>query len=153
MYYIIVPLLTVGLPVGSVVTELLLAPSADVVFLIGKWFTFWGIGVRVLLAGVTQIFKPDVTARSILGLESSDYNIVIQELGFANVALGILGIASLAVPSWLVPAALAGGLFLGLAGVRHIMKPERNARENIAMVTDLVVFSAAMLFLLAQMKA
>jgi len=64
-------LLTIVLPVGSAVTELLLTPGADVVWLIGKWFTFWGIGVRLLLASMSQIFKPEATARTILGFQNS----------------------------------------------------------------------------------
>ena len=151
MYYVLVPLLTIVLPISSVIVEMFIAPGSDLLGLIGKWFTFWGIGVRLLLAGLSQIFNPTMTSRTILGLESSDANIVVQELGFANLAIGAVGIISLLMPLWLLPAALTGGLFLGLAGIRHVMKAERNARENIALVTDLIVSAAAILFVLRRL--
>jgi hypothetical protein len=47
------------------------------------------------------------------------------------------------VPLWLGPAAFGGGLFMGLAGVRHAMNPQCNARETMAMVTDLILFAVA----------
>ena len=61
------------------------------------------------------------------------------------------GIISLLMPLWLLPAALTGGLFLGLAGIRHVMKAERTARGNIALVTDLIVSAAAILFVLRRL--
>src|SRR5262245_36294312 len=106
MYFILVPLLTVVLPLASTIVELLIVPGSDLVWLIGKWFTFWGIGVRLLVAGLSQMFNPDMTTQKILGLAKPEINIVVQELGFANSAMGLLGMASLLMPAWLVPAAL-----------------------------------------------
>jgi hypothetical protein len=48
-------------------------------------------------------------------------------------------VLSLLSQAWLAPAGLAGGLFLGLAGIKHAMNTERNAKENVAMMTDLLV--------------
>lgn len=148
MYFVVVWLLTLVLPIISIVAERLVSPGAtDLVWLIGKWFTFWGIGIRLLVAGISQVVRPEVTSKSILGLTSSEANIIVQELGFANLSMGAIGMVSLLLPAWLPAAALAGGLFLGLAGVRHMMKAERNSRENTALVTDLIVFAAAATFL------
>jgi hypothetical protein len=44
-----------------------------------------------------------------------------------------------AVVVWTAPAGLAGCLFLGLAGVKHAVKSPRNAKEHLAMATDLFV--------------
>jgi hypothetical protein len=41
--------------------------------------------------------------------------------------------------AWTAPAEPAGGLFLGLAGVKRAMNSGRNAKENLAMMTDLFV--------------
>jgi hypothetical protein len=149
MYFVLIPLLTVILPVGSIVAELMSAPASDIVWLIGKWFTFWGIGVRLLAAGLMQIFNPSQTL-GILSIANRQASIVVQELGFANLGLGLIGIISLFLPAWLMPAALAGGLFLFLAGARHVMKPNRNGQENMAMITDLIVAAAALLFVVRQ---
>ena len=107
--------------------------------LIGKWFAFWSVGWRLLLGGVRQIAQPEYTAREILGLQSSESWTVVRELGFGNLALGIVGILSLWLPSWQLAAALAGGLFYMLAGINHSLQNDRNRLENVAMVSDLFV--------------
>lgn len=67
----------------------------------------------------------------------------MRELGFANLAIGTLGIVSIAVASWQLAAALAGGIFYALAGVAHVLQPHRNRLETVAMLSDL--FAAAVL--------
>ena len=99
--------------------------------------------MRLSLAGVRQIAQPRYTARVILGLKSDDVLLVVRELGFANVGIGLVGLASLAVPAWQLAAALTGGVFYGLAGVNHALQPHRNRLENVAMVSD--VLAAALL--------
>jgi hypothetical protein len=151
VYLVVIPLLTLVLPVLSIVAERIASPAQlDLVWLIGKWFTFWGLGVRLFTAGLSQIFRPGVTSQTILGLPNSSMDIIVRELGFANVAMGVIGMASLVAPDWLAPAALAGGLFLGLAGAGHVTKPKRNTRENVALVTDFIVFAAVALFLISR---
>jgi hypothetical protein len=73
-----------------------------------------------------------------------DVLLVVRELGFANIAIGSVGVVSLSVAGWRVAAALAGGIFYGLAGINHAMQHHRNRLENVAMVSDL----AAAAFLL-----
>ena len=107
--------------------------------LIGKWFVFWSVGWRLLLAGVRQIAQPEYTAREILGLKSAESWTVVRELGFGNLALGIVGVLSLWLPSWQLAAALGGGLFYLLAGINHALQKHRNRLENLAMVSDLFV--------------
>jgi hypothetical protein len=62
---------------------------------------------------------------------------VIQELGFANIALASLGLIAVAAPGFVLPAAVAGGLFYAAAGLRHIQTPDKTRNETIAMTTDL----------------
>jgi hypothetical protein len=61
----------------------------------------------------------------------------VRELGIANSALGSVGLATLFAPSWLLPAALAGAIFYGLAGINHVFHQPRNTLQNVAMVSDL----------------
>jgi hypothetical protein len=42
---------------------------------------------------------------------------------------------------------LAGGLFPGLAGIKHVMNTERSAKENVAMTTDLLVTCVVAVYL------
>jgi hypothetical protein len=132
------------LPIASIVLDD--APLSAV--LVGTWFVFWAVGIRLLLAGIRQIVQPRYTAKTILGIESDDSLVLVRELGFANVAIGCIGAASLVVDGWWKPAAIAGAIFYGLAGINHTRHPGRNRLQNIAMVSDLfiaVVLSVALL--------
>jgi len=150
MYLVMVVGLVVVAPVASVLIELLAAGgSGDVMLLVGKWFTFWAVGVRLFTAGLSQVFRPGFTASTILDAKPDpSVNQIVQELGFANLAFGTLGILSLPISGWLVPAALAGGLFLGLAGIRHIAKPHKSTKEWLATLTDLLVFVVLLAFVI-----
>ena len=109
----------------------------------GKWFVFWMVGARLFAAGLRQILQPRYTARSILAIDGDANLVVVRELGFANLALGIGGIATLAAPSWTPPMALVGGIFYAAAGIQHALHGGRNRMQSFAMVTDL--FAAAVL--------
>ena len=64
----------------------------------------------------------------------------MREVGFANLSTGTLGLASLAVPAWLVPAAIVGGLYYGLAAVGHAFRRGRNFSEQVALISDAFAF-------------
>ncbi len=140
MYLISVLLLLLVFPAASVLIEALHAGGgADLMGLIGKWFVFWGSGVRLFLAGVRQVSKPEFTAGEIFGIKDTAASGIVREVGFGNLAMGTLGLASLAMPDWLVPAAIVSGLYYGLAGVGHLVR-ERNAKEEIALWSDVAIF-------------
>ena len=147
MYYLVVLLTTVVLPVASIAYDSLRFCGPELTFLIGKWFVFWGIGVRLLIAGLSQLTRPDFTAREILGIEPGSAGPLVAELGTANVGLGLIGVLSLWQTSWTAPAALAGGLFLAVAGFFHARSRNRTRKETVAMVTDLLVALAAAIYL------
>lgn len=115
--------------------------------LAGKWLCFWAVGVRLLIAGIRQIVQPRFTASEIFGLTDYSAFPIVRELGFANVCMGLVGVCVLARLDWLVPASLAGGLYYGFAGVGHIFDSHRNAKENVAMFSDLWVFVLLAIFL------
>lgn len=137
MYYAVVVALMFAFPLLSIVVEAATTGTTVGAALIGKWFVFWAVGWRLFLAGMRQIAQPDYTARVILGLKHEESRLLVRELGFANVALGAIGIVSLLAPSWRLAGALAGGVFYGLAGVNHVLQPHRNRLENVAMASDL----------------
>jgi hypothetical protein len=69
MYLAVVVLLMGVLPAVSIVAEAALSHGgADLTLLIGKWFVFWSVGVRLILAGLRQIADPSFTAESIFGV-------------------------------------------------------------------------------------
>ncbi len=141
MYFAVVLLLMGVLPVASIVAEAaILQGGADLTLLIGKWFVFWSVGVRLVLAGVRQIANPSFTAESIFEVKDKGAMIIVQELGVGTLSIGLLGACTLFNPGWITPAAVTGGLFYGLAGAKHLLKAGRNANETIAMISDLFIF-------------
>jgi hypothetical protein len=141
LYLAIVILLMGVLPVVSILVDaIVLHSGAAPLFLIGKWFVFWSVGIRLILAGLRQIANPAFTAGTIFGIKEKAALTIVQELGFGNVSIGLLGVLSLVQPEWIVPAAVPGGLFYGLAGTRHLLKGDRNTTETIAMMSDLFMF-------------
>ena len=139
MYFVVIALFMLVLPVASIAAEYAwLHSSTDLVALTGKWFAFWGVGMRLGLAGLRQAFNPAFTARDIFEIEDERVHPIVRELGFANLALALLGLLAL-LPGWATPAALAGGLFFALAGWKHVVASERNLTRTVAMVSDVFI--------------
>ncbi|MDL9999759.1 hypothetical protein QTI24_14160 [Variovorax sp. J22P240] len=143
MYYAIVAALMLVFPLASILVDVAMHQAQPGWFLVGKWFVFWAVGVRLFLAGLRQMLQPRYTAEKILGIGGDDVLLVVRELGFANAAIGIVGILSIVATGWVAAAALAGGIFYGLAGINHALQGHRNRLENVAMASDL--FAAVVL--------
>ncbi len=158
LYEILVISLTIVLPIVStiIVVSMMNGVSGQspttLILNLGMYTVFWGIGIRLFIAGVSQIFRPGFTSKTILGIKTSDADQVVRELGFANLSMGIVGILTLWFPEWAPAVAIIGGLFLGLDGIVHLLKKGRNFKENIAMVTDLFVAVVALTFAVVMMS-
>ena len=140
MFIWIIILTMFVMPIGSALIELFVFKSlVGILTLLGKWTVFWAVGVRLFTAGLRQAIDPKFTARAILGISGDEPLQIVQELGFANLSIGFLGLLTLLNSNWTIPAAIAGGLFYGLAGIRHIFKAERNFLENTVLLSDLIV--------------
>jgi hypothetical protein len=152
MYLAVIALTMFVLPIVSIAQEYFAsAGSPDLIVLAGKWFVFWGVGVRLLLAGLSQTINPAFTARTIFELKDDAAEKVVRELGFGNIAIGLLGVISQFDPGWVLPAAISGGLFYGLAGARHVLNHPRTRQENIAMVSDLFIFAILLVYTIARL--
>jgi hypothetical protein len=111
MYLVSVILLLLVFPAGSVAFEALAqGGNADLLHLAGKWFVFWGIGVRLFIAGVRQVAQPRFTAEEIFALKEPATYVVVREVGFGNLAMGTLGLLTLPFASFLIPSAIVGAL-------------------------------------------
>ncbi|HEY1529179.1 MAG TPA: DUF6790 family protein [Galbitalea sp.] len=137
-YFILVIAQTVVFPIVSGIVELVVL-GGDPVSVFGKWWVFWGVGTRLLVAGIVQVSGGGPTA-AILGsaAPSVQEKQLSRELGFANLCIGLAGLLAL-VPDWALPAGIAGGLYLLIAGLMHVPKRGKNAQESLATWTDLVV--------------
>jgi hypothetical protein len=113
------------------------------VTLIGRWWVFWAVGVRLFFAGVKQTVKPRFTAEEIFKIHDVSVLPLVREIGFGNLSMGVLGIWSLFHRGWVVPAAIVGGLYYAFAAVGHAAQRSRNAKEMTAMISD--VFAAVVL--------
>jgi hypothetical protein len=140
MYFVTVILLLLILPLTSMAAQAVLSHhTLSILFLTGRWFTFWAIGVRLFIAGVRQVVQPRFTAEEIFEIHDLKALAIVRELGFANLSMGLLGLCSLVRAGWIVPAALAGGLYYGFAGIGHVFRDNKNAKEHMAMVSDLLI--------------
>jgi hypothetical protein len=148
MYFASVILLLLVLPVVSISVEALLFHHAMSMALVGRWFVFWGVGVRLLMAGFRQVIQPRFTAEEIFGVHDTGSFAIVREVGFANLSMGFLGVCTLFRVGWLVPAAVVGGLYYGLAGALHVFSHDRNAKEYMAMISDVFIFVVLLVFIL-----
>jgi hypothetical protein len=138
VYLMTVLLLMLVLPVGSVFVQALIQANFDNwLLLIGRWFGFWSVGIRLLLAGLRQAIRPQFTEESIFEIKGKEVLPIVQELGFANTAIGALGTLSILNMDWILPSALVGTVFYGCAGIKHITRKGKNRNEMIATISDL----------------
>jgi hypothetical protein len=141
MYLISIVLLLFVFPAASVVIAALWAGGAvDVMLLVGKWFVFWAVGVRLFIAGLRQVVQPQFTAESIFAIKDRAAVPIVREVGFGNLSMGTLGLLSLAISGFLVPAAIVGGLYYGLAGAGHVVRGDKNFNGRTALISDLLMF-------------
>jgi hypothetical protein len=146
MYSVFVVALMLVFPLASIGIQILFGrPDAMTAALVAKWFVFWMVGVRLFVAGLRQIIQPRYTAENILGVNDPSATLIVRELGFANTAIGSIGIVSLFFWHWELPIALIGTIFYALAGINHITDNHRNQLQSFAMVSDL--FAAAVLLM------
>jgi len=150
MYFASVLLLLLIFPLTSIAVEAIrFGHSVTDMGLIGKWFVFWAVGVRLFLAGVRQVFQPSFTAVEIFEIHEPKALAIVRELGFANLSMGLLGVCSLGHKEWLIPAAIIGGLYYGLAGLGHLPQPHKNVKEYTAMISDGFAFLVLSAFVLS----
>lgn len=137
-YFILVIAQTIVLPIVSGSIELATS-GGDPVLVFGAWWIFWGVGTRLLVAGLAQVSGKGPTAE-ILGSTSASQQEkqLTRELGTANLAMGLAGLLAL-VHGWALPAGAAGGVFLLIAGVLHVAKKGKGPQEALATWTDLLV--------------
>ncbi len=140
-YIVVVSVLTFIFPLICIIGQIII--DSDIPFsldLIGKWFIFSAVGLRLFIAGIKQITDPAFTAREIFHLHNPESFAIVRELGFANLCFGLVGIVSLFLPQWRVVSAFGSGLYYGIAGLQHFLKKPVGTNEKFALVTDIIIF-------------
>jgi len=149
-YLLVVVFLMLVLPALSAIIEYIFySPKTFFIPLSGKWFLFWGVGVRLFTAGLKQAINPAFTAKTIFHLESSEALLIVKELGLANICLGLVAIISIFCPTWRMASAFAGGLYFGLAGLMHIIKKPIGPDEQLALVSDVFMFAVMAVYMIS----
>jgi hypothetical protein len=135
------------LPLLSIALEAVIKKIPLSLELTAKYFIGWAIGVRLLIAGLRQSTRPQFTAEQIFNIRDGGESLpIIRELGFGNICLGLIGIISFFNSQWRLPAAVAGGLYFGLAGLLHAFRKAATRNELIAKISDLFIFGIALLY-------
>ncbi len=143
-------LLMLIIPIVSLVINILILDNNyNIFFLIGKWFIFWSIGIRLFTAGVKQVIKLEFTAKSIFHFKTTESYLIIRELGFANICMGLIGIISLFLEQWRIVIAISGGLFFGFAGIHHMIVKPISSNEKIAMISNIFIFILMIVYLIS----
>jgi hypothetical protein len=114
----------------------------------GKWFVFWGLGVRLFTAGLRQAIRPEFTAKEIFNIAGKESFLLIKELGLSNLCLGVVSMLALFNTYFCKAGAISGGLYLGIAGIEHIIKKPASINETVAMISDLFIMAVMILYLL-----
>ncbi len=107
--------------------------------LLGRWFVFWTIGVRLMVAGLTEVMSSRRQGNIIFlqGSESGEYRKII---GYLKILLAALGFLCMIKAQSSLIAALTAGIYLGLTGFRHDFKKPCTAIEWLYLGYDIIVF-------------
>jgi hypothetical protein len=115
-----------------------------------KWSIFWGVGIRLFFKGIKLASTPQFTGLSLSGFKNRESYLLLLELGFANMALGSMGILSVINDQWRLIAAIAGAIYFGLADMLRLMKKTDVRHERVALIYNILVFLGLVAFMVSQ---
>lgn len=112
-----------------------------------KWLCFWVIGFSAISVGVMQAFNPSYTA-DLLHVNMSDF-IIVQELGYAQLGIGIVALLSLKWVQFKKPAVIAYGTFIFGCTVIHFLRFSAiDLGEIISTLNDIWILIVAALIVI-----
>jgi hypothetical protein len=112
-----------------------------------KWFIFWSVGIRLFFKGVKLASTPQFTGLSLSSFKNRESYLVLLELGFANMALGSMGILSVINGQWRLIAAIAAAIYFGLSDMLRFLKKPGSLHELVALLFNLLVFAGLVSYL------
>jgi hypothetical protein len=115
-----------------------------------KWFIFWGVGIRLFFKGVKLTSTPQFTGLTLSSFKNRESCLLLLELGFANMALGSMGILSVINDQWRLIAAIAGAIYFGLANMLRVLTKTGGCHELVTLIHNILVFSGLVAFLISQ---
>ena len=115
-----------------------------------KWFIFWGLGIRLFFKGVKLASTPQFTGLSLSSFKNRESYLLLLELGFANMALGSMGILSVINDQWRLIAAIGGAIYFGLSDMLRVIKKPGGRHELVALIYNIVVLVGLAGYLISQ---
>jgi hypothetical protein len=133
-------LLLAILPLLSVAGEQHFVNASISIILLGKWFLFWTIGVRLMVKGFAQVIRSVRNGNSSL-LNRDETGDFTKMLGLAKMALAGMGFLCVVNDQWSLLATITVGVYLGLTGFQHDFKRPTTTRGWMSMSYDFLVFT------------
>ena len=125
--------------------------SMRMMFLVGRWWTFWAVGVRLFIAGLRQVTQPRFTAEEIFGIYDTASFPIVREIGFGNLSMGAFGICSIFSPAVDCSRRDSRWSLLWLRWpCPRTSGRNKNSKEYTAMVSDIFVAVLLSSFLVAE---
>ncbi len=146
-YLLTTALFVILFPVISICGEAIIKRISVDPGLTGKWFIFWVAGVRLSFTGIKHIYRRGAAPAAFFYGEKKENFLMIRELGFANITIGVMGMLSVVNSNWRQIAGLAAAIFFGLSALQHFFIKPVNGKEMAIMVTDIIVFAILLLYL------
>jgi hypothetical protein len=143
------------LPVLSIIINLIINYQKNITEkfyeVIGKWFIFWSLGIRLVIAGLMQLVNPAYT-NNLLQLGLSDF-IIIRELGLANLSIGLLCTISFIKKSLQGYVCLYMFIYFTGASILHILRiGSINFDEFITLITNVILVIIALYGIIYSIK-
>ena len=147
-YLISVVALTIALPLLCTFIEWQYTPYVPYLSLFAKWFLFSAVGLRLLMAGLIQLLRPEFTLHHIFKITDAKSTQLVQEIGLHNLILGAAAIlTSLLFLQYQFIIALMGSAYFGSAGLLHMTRKHKSFNQQIAMISDLGITISIFIFL------
>ncbi len=128
-------------PIFAIIVDGFILKSEVSAFkLLFKWFVFSGIGLRLFTAGLKQAINPSFTAKEIFKASEEKSFLIVREIGFANISIGLVAILSLFLPEFRLTISIVGSVYFGLAGCLHFFNKMRSREELFPMISDFYIF-------------
>jgi hypothetical protein len=137
------------LPIVAITIDIcVLKYETDIFSSMFKWFVFSGVGLRLSTAGLKQVISPSFTVKEIFKVNDDKSLLIVREVGFANISIGLIGILSLVFPEFRLAAATSGSLYFAFAGCLHIISNKKSRDEVFAMISDYFIFFVLMFLII-----
>jgi hypothetical protein len=110
------------LPAISASLESFIDDTALDAWVFWKWLVFWVLGIGLFWKGIRLASSQKPASFRPGAFTGKELYSLLLELGFANMALGSMGILSVLNDQWRSIAAITGAVYFALRGIVYLFK-------------------------------